>query len=229
MPFDRLWKLVVEHRDILTSIPQETCFIPANLAVEDFYKQPTPEMRGYLICLGPNEVVQQRVAIVDQLHSEVYILFTAAYELYEFQTIFITFIKHLASIRFIKIIEMKNKPTLRKIMGEKIIMKKLQENSFTIGLKLQTPKYLISLINFELKKFCGIVNFLIFMDKEQGNKKCGFRLIRTKPLVRDDLLEVATPVVGVVKNQSERKVAQLNNDMTEVLKLVLGDEENLSF
>jgi hypothetical protein len=111
MPLDRLWKLVVEYRDILTSIPEETCFILSNLAVEDFYKKPTPEMRGHLICLGPNEVVRQRVAVY-QLITEVYILFTAAYESYEFQTILNTSIKHIASIKYIKISEMKNKPTL---------------------------------------------------------------------------------------------------------------------
>jgi hypothetical protein len=105
------------------------------------------------------------------------------------------------------------------------IILKLQENLFTIGLKLRTPKYLISLIILKLKKICGIVNLLIFMDKEQANKSCGFRLIRTKPLVRDDLLEVAMPVVGVVKNRSERKVAQLNDDQMELLKPVMGGKK----
>jgi hypothetical protein len=165
---------------------------------------------------------------VDQLHFEVYILFTAAYESYEFQTIFITSIKHLASIIYIKISEMKNSPTLRKIMGEKIMIEKLHENSFTIGLKLRTPKYLISLINFKLK-ICGIVNLLIFMDKEQVNKDCGFRLLRTKPLVRDDLLEVAMPVVGVgnineinlqrIYFQSESFMSSLQQLFLENLKL----------
>jgi hypothetical protein len=51
LPLDRLWKLVIELRDNLASIPHEICFIPTNLAVEDFNKQPTPEMRGHLICL----------------------------------------------------------------------------------------------------------------------------------------------------------------------------------
>jgi hypothetical protein len=121
MPLDRFWKLVFVDRDILASEPQETCFILANFAVEDINKQPTPGMRGHPICLGPNGEVQQRVAIVDQLHSEVYILFTAPYESHEFHTSLFTSIKHIASIKFIQISEMKNSPTLRKIMGELIM------------------------------------------------------------------------------------------------------------
>jgi hypothetical protein len=35
----------------------------------------------------------------------------------------------------------------------------------------------------------------------------------TRPLVRDDLLEVAIPVMGVVKNRSERKVAELDGGL----------------
>jgi hypothetical protein len=213
MPLDQFWKLVFVDRHILASAPQETCFILVNLAVEDFYKQPAPGMRGHPICFGPNEEVQQRVAIVDQLHSEVCIFFIAAYESYEFHTSLFISIKSKASIKFIKISEMKNSPTLRKITGELImfgIILKLQENSFTIGLKLRTLKFLISLINFNIGNSCGIVN-LIFMD-EQGDKKCNFRFISSKQLVRDDLFEVAMSVVGVVKNRSERKVTELNDD-----------------
>jgi hypothetical protein len=139
MFLDRFWKLVFVDRDILPSGPQETCFIRAILAVEDINNQPTPEMRGHPICLGPNEEVRQRVAIVDQLHSEVYFLFTAAFESHEFHTSLFTSIKHKASIKFIIFSEMKNSPTLRKIMGELImifIILKLQERLFTIGLKL---------------------------------------------------------------------------------------------
>jgi hypothetical protein len=109
---------------------------------------------------------------------------------------------------------MKNSPTLRKIMGELIMIQiilKLQENSFTIRLKLRTPIFLILLINFMIAISCGIVN-LIFMDKEQGNKKCRIRFVSSKSLVRDDLFEVAMPVVGVVKNRSERKVTELYDD-----------------
>jgi hypothetical protein len=102
MPLDRFWKLVFVDRDILASGPQETCFILANLALEDINKQPAPGMRGHPICLGPNEEVQQRVAIVDQLHFEVYILFTSAYESYDFHTSLFTSIKHKASIKSVK-------------------------------------------------------------------------------------------------------------------------------
>jgi hypothetical protein len=35
----------------------------------------------------------------------------------------------------------------------------------------------------------------------------------TKPLVRDDLLEVTMPGLGVAKNRSERKMAELNHDL----------------
>jgi hypothetical protein len=122
MPLDRFWKLVFVDRDIIASIPQETCFILANLVVEDINKQPTPGMRGHPICLGPNEVVPQRVAIMDQLHSEVYILFTAVYESHEFHTSLFTSIKHKTSIKYIKISEMKNSPTIRKIMDELIMI-----------------------------------------------------------------------------------------------------------
>jgi hypothetical protein len=76
---DRLQKLVNKDRDILTSVPLETLFLLADLAFKDFRMQPTPGMRGHPICLGPNEVVRQRVARVDQLNSEVYILFSATY------------------------------------------------------------------------------------------------------------------------------------------------------
>jgi hypothetical protein len=90
----------------------------ANLAFKDFKMQPTFGMRGHPNCLGLNEVVRQKIAKMDQLNSEVYILFTAAYESYEFRTSLFTSIKHKASIKFIKFSEMKNSPTLRKIMGE---------------------------------------------------------------------------------------------------------------
>jgi hypothetical protein len=79
-----------------------------------------------------------------------------------------------------------------------------------------------------LKKISGIVNLLIFMVKEQVDKDCGFSLLQTKPLVRDDLLEVTMPVTGVVKNRSERKVAELNHDLMEVLKPVLGRKKTRS-
>jgi hypothetical protein len=38
------------------------------------------------------------------------------------------------------------------------------------------------------------------LSVEQVNKDCVFSLLRTKPLVRDDLLEVTMPVTGVVKS-----------------------------
>jgi hypothetical protein len=82
---------------------------------------------------------------------------------------------------------MKNSPTLRKIMGELIMIRiilKLQESLFVIGLKLQTPNFLISLINFKIGISCWIVN-LIFIDKEQGNKKNKIEFVLSKPLVRD--------------------------------------------
>jgi hypothetical protein len=60
---------------------------------------------------------------------------------------------------------------------------------------------------------CGIVN-LIFMDKEQGHRKCRIRFVSSKSLVRDDLFEAAMPMVGVVKNLSERKVTELYDDVS---------------
>jgi hypothetical protein len=130
--------------------------------------------------------------------------------------------------KFIRISEMKNKPTLQKMLGQKIIMIKLQELLIQIGLNLRTPKFIISLIILELKKICEIVNMIIFMDKEQVDKDCGFRSLRTKAFVRDDLLEVTTSVWGIAKSRSERKVAELNLDLTEVLKPVLGGEKTRS-
>jgi hypothetical protein len=59
---------------------------------------------------------------VDQLNTEVYILFTAAYESHEFRTSLFTSIKLKASIKFIKLSEMKNSPTLQKIMGELVMI-----------------------------------------------------------------------------------------------------------
>jgi hypothetical protein len=50
------------------------------------------------------------------------------------------------------------------------------------------------------------------MDKEQGNKKPRIRFVSSKSLVQNYLFEVAIPVVGVVKNRSERKVTELYDD-----------------
>jgi hypothetical protein len=52
----------------------------------------------------------------------------------------------------------------------------------------------------------------MFKDKEQGDKKNKIRFVSSRPLVRDDLFEVSMPVVGVEKNRSERKVAELQYD-----------------
>jgi hypothetical protein len=121
MPLDRLWKLVVEYRDILTSVPYETCFTLANLAVEDFDKQPISEMRGHLICLGPKiEMVRQRIA-VDKLITEVYILFSAVYESNEFRIFYFTSKNIKTSIKYFLSCEMENSPTLGKITGELIM------------------------------------------------------------------------------------------------------------
>jgi hypothetical protein len=50
------------------------------------------------------------------------------------------------------------------------------------------------------------------MDKEQGDKKSRIRFVSSKSLVRDDLFDVAMPVVGVVKNRYERKVTEEYDD-----------------
>jgi hypothetical protein len=82
-------------------------------------------------------MVQQRFA-VDQLITEVYILFSAEYESNEFRIFYFTSKNIKASIKYILSCEMKNSPTLGKITGELImsflifliiqIISKLQES-----------------------------------------------------------------------------------------------------
>jgi hypothetical protein len=131
-----------------------------DLAIKDFDKQPISGMRGHQICLGSEKLVRKRVAIVDQIETEVYILFSAAYESYEFRASYFT-------SKISKFNEMKNSPTLQKIMGEKNIMKKLQEVLITIGLKLGTPKFIKIMINYEIKNSYGIFNFEMVIEEEQ--------------------------------------------------------------
>jgi hypothetical protein len=50
------------------------------------------------------------------------------------------------------------------------------------------------------------------MDKEKGKKKRRIRFVSSKSLVQNDLFEIAIPVVGVVKNRSERKVTEISDD-----------------
>jgi hypothetical protein len=106
---------------------------------------------------------------------------------------------------------MENSPTLLQIAGELImsfliflmfkIILKLQESLISIGLKLQTPR-----------NSCGMFNFEMIKEEEQGNKNIKARFVLSKPLVRDDLFEVSEPQKDSEKNRSERKMVELRGD-----------------
>jgi hypothetical protein len=73
---------------------------------------------------------------VDQKITEIYNCISAADESHEFRASYFTSKIIKESIKYLLFNEMKNSPTLEKIMGEIIIMKKLQELLIQIVLKL---------------------------------------------------------------------------------------------